>query len=913
MSLRAGRSAAGGWALVVLMATLGPLAACGDDGGNKGQREVVDEPDAETPNNDAPDADLPDADEPDADAPNNDTPRPPEHALSQPQPGVDPEGVDITAPAVEGQARVGVVREGTGGFGGVQATCRPGCFALVNTRARFCIDAEANTSQLFFDGGRIIDAEPVGPAPLERGGRDRLDVASPMVDLKVGSATTVEVIRDGSDGGQAVLRVTGREEPVMYLAGVVGPSFFRTRPLEIVTEYRLAPDSAALEVVTVIINEGQNLTTVLPGDIMFWGDTLGSYFPGFERAPLGVQGVMAFGRGISYGWFTEGPAGSTQLQVISLPAVPLTVDGARLEPGDAMSWRRWLAVGEHTTDVMAALGEVYPEHPLLGGEFAEATVRVTRDGQGVTGAEVRLTAQDAPGPALIEITDEDGALPLRLAPGAYTLHARGPVGREATVEVQVSQGAELTLDLPPVAELSLEIDELRDGASTPSPARVRLVEAETRQDRLVNLLRGRQVVTLPPGRWRYEVSRGGEYTVASGEVTLEPGGRQTLAASLERVVPTPGFVSGEFHQHQTASLDSTVAVVDRVVSNIAEGVDFAVSSDHDVATDYRPVIEELGAADLIASLAGVEISPLWGHFGAYPVDVDPNATAGGALPLAYKDQAGEVFNYQDGHELFPAIRQQLGARLIQVNHPRDNSPYFDSSNFDRTQPLTMADAGFSLDFDTMEVVNGDICEPIQDFYALLNQGHRVVGVGNSDTHGLSQPVGYPRNYVPAQVDGPEALTDDMIVDATLSGDLVISAVAYLEFGPGSPADPDAVRPGRLVNATSVTIDVRALTPPWAEVTRLFVVRNGLVVEELEIGGGVEEIVDFDGPITLEVEGGRDAWFQIIAWNPAPAQVVYPGKRIYAMSNPFYLDADGDGEFDAPGVIALDPSTIVFCQ
>jgi hypothetical protein len=62
-----------------------------------------------------------------------------------------------------------------------------------------------------------------------------------------------------------------------------------------------------------------------------------------------------------------------------------------------------------------------------------------------------------------------------------------------------------------------------------------------------------------------------------------------------------------------------VPLRDRVIALLAEGIEFAVATDHNHVTDYGPSIFELGQASRINSARGVEITTsAWGHFNAYP-------------------------------------------------------------------------------------------------------------------------------------------------------------------------------------------------------------------------------------------------------------------------------------------------------
>ncbi len=846
-------------------------------------------------------------------------PAAPGRCLTPAQGGITPEGLDVLVAAGEGEVRLGVVSDETGGMGGVESTCKRGDYVLVNRLARFCVEGQLSSNRLFFDGGRLVDAEPVdAPTPAGQTGRDRLDVLSPFVSLQVGSAERIEIVRDGSDGQLAVLRVSGVLEPSAYLAGIVGPSLFQRRALSVVTEYRLRPERRDLEVVTFMTNTGASSMNIQSGDLLFWGDTIQSFFPGSgSQPPPGAQAVLGFGAGVAYGMVYDAPFTSVEIPGLSLPASPLLAPLRALpSQAEAVLLRRFV-VAPDVAGLLDVIATTAPEHPLAQ-PYVEASAVVTEGGAPSPGALVQVTplGEDGTPGALwmADRADEAGRVRLRLPAGRYQVLAVGALGQELGASLDTADAArEVTLALPGGGAVRVAVEAFEgEAAPAPSPARL-IFRQEGQAERRVMVLRGERTVRLPAGRWSYEVSRGLEYTAVQGEVEVTEGGEASLEATLERVVPTPGFVSGEFHQHATASLDSEVPVVERVLSNIVEGVDFAVASDHDIATEFQPVIEELGAQDLIASLAGTEVSPLFGHFGAYPVRADRYLPGRGALILSYKDASGAVARYENGEELIAAMRDELGAELIQSNHPRDSTGYFDDFNWDREQPVSSADPGFSVAFDTMEVINGPECEQLRDWFALLNQGYRVVGVGNSDTHNLSSPAGFPRNYLPAPSDAPAELTERQIIDGIKSGDSVISASAWLEFGPDRPGTPGGRRPGQLIPGGSIQVEVRALTPPWAEVNHLVVIRNGEVIERLEIGAGEAEIVDFDAPVTLEVGDEGDAWFVIIAYGDRPASAVYPGRQVFAIANPFFLDSDENGVFDAPGPGPLPAEGIPLCD
>ena len=204
---------------------------------------------------------------------------------------------------------------------------------------------------------------------------------------------------------------------------------------------------------------------------------------------------------------------------------------------------------------------------------------------------------------------------------------------------------------------------------------------------------------------------------------LEPGSTTDLDAVLEEEIQISGLASGEFHQHASPSFDSQVPVEQRVLSNIAEGVDFMCPSEHDIIYDYRSLVERMGLTEQIAvPLTGVEISPRYTHLGAYGIRYDAHIGAGGAPEIPVKGET--EWAVRRVPELIQLARER-GARVIQVNHPRASQGYFDHVGYHSHVPIDSLDPEeFSSDFDSLEVFNGagDFCQVTTDWLGLLNQG-----------------------------------------------------------------------------------------------------------------------------------------------------------------------------------------------
>ena len=63
-----------------------------------------------------------------------------------------------------------------------------------------------------------------------------------------------------------------------------------------------------------------------------------------------------------------------------------------------------------------------------------------------------------------------------------------------------------------------------------------------------------------------------------------------MSAVLARVIDTTGWMSADFHVHAVNSPDSIVDNAKRALTFAGDGLDVIVSTDHDVITDFAPII-----------------------------------------------------------------------------------------------------------------------------------------------------------------------------------------------------------------------------------------------------------------------------------------------------------------------------------
>ncbi len=400
-------------------------------------------------------------------------------------------------------------------------------------------------------------------------------------------------------------------------------------------------------------------------------------------------------------------------------------------------------------------------------------------------------------------------------------------------------------------------------------------------------------VHVPFGDYDVTVSRGPEWdVVVVPDVNVGLEGAE-IRASLHHVIETPGWVSGDFHVHAARSPDSRVPMLARVYEFVSDGVEVIVSTDHNTLSDYAPYIAEVNAQAYLTSIVGDELTTAsWGHFGAFPLPEVLESAGQGAV----------LVRGRDPRDFFQDIRQIAPDAIIDVHHPRlDNEiGYFNIAKFDDVSDEA-ARAGFSYDFDAIEVMNGyqdpdrkAIERTIKDWFALLNHGHWVTATGNSDTHHLYYNIGgYPRNYVYVGKDNPAEVTPADVAHALKAHH------SFLTTGPILDFTVDGARIGDLVEVKNgvahAQIGVRAA--PWISTSRAGLFLNGVLIKEWEIPPSTTPVrlsESFDIPV------GHDAWVVLRVDGDKPLFPVVGDLRRFtvlplALSNPIFLDFDGDGK------------------
>ncbi len=394
---------------------------------------------------------------------------------------------------------------------------------------------------------------------------------------------------------------------------------------------------------------------------------------------------------------------------------------------------------------------------------------------------------------------------------------------------------------------------------------------------------------LPAGKYRAILTSGIERNARRFKFELWPGSTKILAAELARVVPTPGYVSADLHLHQAPSVDADISLENRIVAVAAEGVEFAVATDHYVVTDFSPIVSELQREGILsvplATMPGSEVSTVgqrFGHFNVFPLQVGQN--------VVYRDVTPT--------QLFADARAQSPNGVLQVNHPRWDPKlgYFTryGVRVDNGEPTV---AGYDPNFDTLEVYNGDdardlalVMPVFNDWLHLLGRGHRYTATGNSDSHNLAfLDPGLPRNYIRHGASSDDAsdvnAPHDAILRALKSGRVLVTSGPFIEAnvagkGPGETAS-GVGRKARL--------EIKVRAAPWITTSRLLVYEGskGRELYDIRIYPS-EKLVRYDGKLEITVDKPTFVVVMVKGDVPLP-NVARDSTLPMAFSNPIWLE------------------------
>lgn len=228
---------------------------------------------------------------------------------------------------------------------------------------------------------------------------------------------------------------------------------------------------------------------------------------------------------------------------------------------------------------------------------------------------------------------------------------------------------------------------------------------------------------------------------------------------------------------------------------------------------------------------------------------------------------------------------------------------------------------------------------VDDWFTLLNLGYRYTAMGNSDTHKTTDiESGCPRNYVYIGDDEPLYADDVAIAEAVKEHRVVASYGPFVEFyaygdkslGVGSEI---------ALQGSAVQFHIEVQSPSWFDVDRVELYENGTLIQEFAIEVPNTDTVNFSQDI--EITPSKDSWYVVIALGNSNMAPLYTAVEIppvqlqdvvlqafadvdlsfdvsnllsplvpiprnfevipFALTNPIWIDQNGDGMFTAPGL------------
>ncbi len=485
--------------------------------------------------------------------------------------------------------------------------------------------------------------------------------------------------------------------------------------------------------------------------------------------PLSFDFMAAAGGDVSYGYFNVGDGDAPPkvlVPIITSSSTGFVTAAKNCEVGDqdddlcdrfdAWRWERYLVVGEG--DIASVADAVFEARGIAtgtlrgvvmgpqGAPLPNARVFVMRD----PGAEVPLDLEalsranlEATGQVgLLNVIDadvgldpiEDGDFRATMPAGRYVVFARNAAGTATSglMRIEVTPGRDVVLApvVPLPARVRVRVQDSGGQALDAKLSFVALRPDGTAYDgdglrrpwlgdaRLNNGIRfmesvigGEAFVEVEPGFYDLHASRGPEWSRAVRRLELTSGQDAVVSLQLSHEVDTRGWIAGDFHLHAEASFDSGMSFAERLRRVVIEGLELAVSTDHDVVADYAPALRTLGLQDRLSTTIGVELSTLeLGHFIAFPLKYDE---------LDVPTRGAPDWTCLDGPSIMNDLKDFIddprgGVRIMA--HPRDGfighisqiglDPLAASRELDLLEANNVLLARTSCDFDAMEVFNG---------------------------------------------------------------------------------------------------------------------------------------------------------------------------------------------------------------
>jgi len=732
----------------------------------------------------------------------------------------------------------------------------------------------------------------IGFAPMGKKLKSEMIVGAPVIRIKDKKEevfySSVKPVKQGASDGSLLV------EAVASYSGKKGSK------AKVQTLYRFFPGESKIDITSSLTNTGKNALEELDYSVYF--NALHSYyFSPFNREMHPELRFRVYQKKGHYlAWLNRNPLEE------EAEHTPGTV-----EPGQVYTTRHTLLVG---TDHEELLRKIYR---IFGVKPEPATLNF----KDLNGKMMEVIVSDAFSSEVFfrSFLKNPFSLSLVLPEGTYRVRANFfPAVREKLLAVESGKENSCILEDSPLGRVKVKIQNSQgeyipgkvsfiglDPTETPYFEPDNPVETggywETFKNSVFPEERGLEV-KLPVGTYLVSASRGPEYSQDREIIEVLEDEPLELTFRIDKVLKTPGLISIDPHMH-TRESDGRMGVAERIRSVVAEGVEVAVACDHNTITNYSPTLKKLGLNKYLAVITGNEVTtPDKLHYNTYQVKYRPEEEENGAIfPLADKVSP-----------LFEASRKKDQEAILQVNHPRAGSlGYFNNYQLD-LESAAFAWENFDISFDVLEVMNGPYFyssnfTAIKDWLHLLNRGYYYPLIGSSDSHGIDRgEPGYSRTYVYYKGEETDNLDWNSLAHSIRKGRTFATNGPIIEFKVNTTyisGDTFTDKDGK------VDVAIKVQSAPWIAVDEVRLIVNGERRIIFPVHTPKEAILKFDMPsfglpllnidsyIAVEVLGKESLYpvLQRSSSSGLSTNAILP----YALTNPVFVDVDGNGKFDPP--------------
>lgn len=446
-------------------------------------------------------------------------------------------------------------------------------------------------------------------------------------------------------------------------------------------------------------------------------------------------------------------------------------------------------------------------------------------------------------------TNTQGLCQFSLEPGKYTaiVNAAGRPPQELALDVREAFNLGIELNQagylqgkvtdgqgrPIYAKLSFQ--GLKDTATPNFAPKQNAVFAEN----LFYATRGKVDHPLLPGSYRVFISHGPEFNAAVQDVVIQEGETTELNVSLKQVIDSDGWISADFHTHSSPSGDNTTDQFGRILTLLAENIEYSPATEHQRIDSFSPILKQLKAEHLMGTVPGMELTgrelPV-NHQNAFPLIHKPRTQDGGG-PTIEDNPVTQIKKLKRWDNDANKIVQEDHPTLMQIWRDKDRDNQADGGfremlNYMDTMEVHPPQSIFQVPEELPPTAKSR--EPVMFYWMqLLNKGYRIPGVVNSDCHYNNHDSGYLRNYILSPTDNPGRIKTGNIVSACKQGNIVMTNGPFLKVKVRGEKRAFAWPGDDLVSLSGkVKVDISVQCPNWFDINRVQIFLNGRTASNL---------------------------------------------------------------------------------